>query len=351
MKPNTKKTIYLCAAAFILSVLSSFASGIFIISAALMCACAGCFALTSMISPSKAYLAAIPASVLCAFALSGSVALAILSLTPFLAGIMIGRSARAREGRTGATIKCDVVVFLVVLVAAATEYYMANGTLAASAVVGSIGNFFDETEAQIAKMLDEYGVYTAYSSIYDLSAYPKEEFLATIAKEAVFTFKAISPAIIITLLNVFSYASAACFSLVSRVSKTDLAVPEGKWRVLPSAISSWIFVVSVFAYFVVSTVSSITTLSTTSEVIAFVLLNVVLILIPPMFICGIRGLIRRFRNPSQKRRAIVSVVIVAVLFVLNPLALGPIYAATFIGLEGAWDMISFYRFIKFGKEQ
>ena len=351
MKPNTKKTIYLCAAAFAFSVLSSLTSGIFIISAALMCACAGCFALTSMISPSKAYLAAIPASVLCAFALSGSVALSILSLTPFLAGIAIGSSARAREGRTGATIKCDVIVFLVVLAAAATEYYMANGTLAASAVVGSIGKLFDETEAQIAKLLDEYGIYNAYASVYDLSAYTKEEFLAMIAKEAVFTFKALSPATIITLLNVFSYASAACFSLASRISKTDLAVPDGKWRVLPSAVSSWIFVISVFAYFIVSMISSITTLSTTGDVIAFVLLNVVIILIPPMFICGIRGLIRRFRNPSQKRRAIVTLVIVAVLFVLNPLALGPIYAATFIALEGAWDMISFYRFIKYGKEQ
>ncbi len=356
MKQNTKKTIYLCAAAFLLSVLSSLAANLFIISVVLMCACAGCYAIASMLSPSKTYLVVIPAAVLCAFVLSGSVPLAVISFAPFLAGISIAYSAKARGERTGAIIKCDAIVFFVVLAAAAIEFYMANGTLAASAVVNSFNEFFDTIETGIVNIYNEYLDDSILGQI-NFSSYTKEEFLSTLAKEAVFTAKVISPAIVITLLNIFSYISTAFFTLASRVSKTELAIPGGKWLIVPSAISSWVFLVSVFVYFMISLIASFayaassSGLSMFADVLEYAALNITIILVPPMFICGIRGLISKFRTPMFKRRAIVTVVIIVILVLLNPIVYGPVYAALFLALEGAWDMISYYRFKKYGKEQ
>jgi|GEM_PF-1613113 len=356
MRENTKKTVYLCAASFLLSVLSSLSAGLPLVPEASACACAGCFAVAALASPSKAHLVVIPAATLCAFALSGSISQAIVAIAPFLIGVSIAYSARARDGRTGAIIRCDIILFVVVIVAAAAEYYIANGTLASSAVVNSIKEFFDSIEKEVVDMFDKAGIYESYSGFFDASSYTKEQLLTSLAKDAVFSLKVLSPAIIITALNIISYVSTAFFSVVSRTSKTEIAIPGGKWRVIPSTVSAWMFLISFTVYFVISLMASFTGaaatgISTFASVVEYAALNVALILVPAMLVCGIRGLVAKFRLPMLRRRAIITVVIAGVLIILNPLVFGPIYAAIFVSVDGAWDVISYHRAKKYGKDQ
>ena len=356
MKPNTQKTIYLGAASFILSVLSSLtliigsewyfvAFFIFILFFAAACACAGLFALTSLVSPSKIYVLIVPAAAACAGLICTSVSAAVLSLTPFAAGAVIAVAAKRRSGKTGAIVVADLCVGVVLIASFAVSYYAANKTLAPSAVVGSIKDVFSQIEAEMASVFENVGLYALYAKIYDLSDMTKETFSSELAREVMFTVKAISPAVIITCLNIFSYVATAFFSLSCRVSKTELAIPDGKWRLFPSAISAWIYLGSMLAYVFMNTFSRLSD-SAVLETLYYAALNLMIILLAPMLICGVRGIVGRFRSPMHRRSATILTVLCAVLLFFNLF-----YGLAFAALEGAWDIINLNRLKKSGNRQ
>lgn len=355
MNKNTQKTIYLAAASFISVALSLVARVLglpFGLSLLLSLICSGCYALCVVTAPirraadgNEARRSLIPfvslfASLLCAAVIFADVASVILSLIPFAAGEAIAHASKKRSVRINAIVNIDIIIGALVLISSGFAFYAEHGTLSPSEIVSAIGGFFDNVEAMLVAVLDKTGMYEMYSAIpqFDLSGYTKESFYTEIAKESVMVCKIISPAVIITAINVISYLFTVAFVIISKIAKRDAAIPEGRWLLFPGNISSWIFVISIMVYLCLSMLSSTLIMAA----ISYAALNIFLILLPVMLFCGVRGIVGRLKNPMSRRSAIVSIVIAAVFLIMNF-----IYGLGFIAFKGAWDMITYYKMKKF----
>ena len=355
MNKNTQKTIYLAAASFISVALSLVALVLglpLILSMLLILVCSGCYALCVVTAPvrrapdgNEAGRSLIPfaslfASVLCAAVVFADVASVILAFIPFAVGEAMAHASKKRSVRINAIVNIDIIIGALVLIASGFAFYAEHGTLSPSEIVSAIGGFFDNVEAMLVAVLDKTGMYEMYSAIpqFDLSGYTNESFYAEIAKESVMVCKIISPAIIITAINVISYLFTVAFVIISKIAKRDAAIPEGRWLLFPGNISSWIFVISIMVYLCLSMLASTLIMAA----ISYAALNIFLILLPVMLFCGVRGIVGRLKNPMSRRSAIVSIVIAAVFLIMNF-----IYGLGFIAFKGAWDMITYYKMKKF----
>ena len=345
MRENTKKTIYLGAAAFVSSVLASliFSFGIPFLPTVLLCVTAGSFAATSLVAPSKLYLLIIPASITCSFLITFSALMTAASAAPFAAGILIGIYAKGGKSKTGAVIMGDIAYGAIFAVGLALAYFIANKTLALSAIASTVNEFFDNIGNYLKNALENLNFYEMYSRIYEITV-DKEEFISGIVKEVIFVSKAISPGIIISALNIISYVSVSFYILACKVSKTDIAIPNGKWVIFPKAASAWMAIASVLVFMALSFFST----SDFFTAVQIGALNMTIILVPPFFVCGINGLRGRMRSVRFKFQAIVMIVIAAGMLIIS-FPMGPGYSAVFISLVGAWDIITFYRLNKQSK--
>ena len=355
MNKNTQKTIYLAAASFISAALSLVAQALglpFGLSALLSLVCSGCYAICVVTSPvrraadgSEAGRSIIPfvslfASLLCAAVVYADVASVILAIIPFAVGEAMAHASKKRSMRINTIVNIDIIIGALVLAASGFAFYAEHNTISPSEIVSAIGGFFDKIEAMLVSMLEKTGMYEIYSTVpqFDLSGYTKESFYAELASESVMMCKIISPAVIITAINVASYLFTVAFVIISKIAKRDAAIPEGRWLLFPGNISSWIFVISIMVYLCLSMLASTLIMAA----ISYTALNVFLILLPVMLFCGVRGIVGRLKNPMSRRSAIVSIVIAAVFLIMNF-----IYGLGFIAFRGAWDMITYYKMKKF----
>jgi len=355
MNSNTQKTIYLAAASFISAALSLVAQvfGLpLVLPLLLSLVCAGCYALCVVTSPvrrsadgNEAGRSLIPfvslfASLLCAAVVFADIASVILALIPFAVGEAMAHASKKRTVRISTVVNIDIIIGALILIASGLAFYAEYNTLSPSEIASAVGGFFDKIEEMLASLLDKTGMYEMYSAIpqFDLSGYTKESFYAELASESVMMFKIISPAVIITAINVTSYLFTVAFVVVSKIAKRDAVIPEGRWLLFPGNISSWIFVMSIMVYLCLSMLASTLIMAA----ISYAALNIFLILLPVMLFCGVRGIVGRLKNPMSRRSAIVSIVIAAVFLIMNF-----IYGLGFIAFKGAWDMITYYKMKKF----
>ena len=350
LKAEKQKSIYSGAVAFLLSVAASALTvvGLMIVPALLSCASAGFFVLTLMMSPTsgRKLCIIIPvASAICAVVISSfSIPHGILTLAWFAAGYVIARAAERGTGKTGAVIRADAVFALFFAAAFLVSFFISYKTVAPSAIAETVGSVVESVKAETIKTLEEMNVYELLSSVIDISAYSKETFLNSIVEEAFFFGEIISPAVIITLLNLFSYGVTAFFLLARRITRAETVGEYEKWRLMPTFFTSWLAVSSMMVYILMTLLSRISN-SATVEVISYVVLNLVIILVPPMFICGVRGLAGKFRSPRFRGSAILITVIAVGAVVFLPIY-GFFYGVMFVALQGAWDMILFYKLQK-----
>lgn len=339
MRANTQKTIYLGAASFLLSLAAifGFGEGLTLLSALLICAACGAYAMIGLLSASKIRLLIPTAVVVCGFFITMDIPSAILALVPFALGAIISSCAKKRSEKTSAVVFCDVALGAILIVSLALAYYIQNKTLSATAVVSDINAMFDSAKAMLAEMFEKMDIYSIYSLQYDLSSVSEAEFCLDMAEDMILITKMISPAMIICVLNVISYISCAMFSLVAKILGESIAIPNGKWYLMPSAVSCWVMVISTIIWYFTSLFSS----SSTSLVVEYAAANLIIILALPMFVCGVRGLYGKFRSPSYKGSAVMITVIAVVMVFFNVL-----YSVLFIALEGAWDMIGYHRMMK-----
>ena len=349
LKTNRQKAIYAGAASFLISVASSamFYLGLMITSAVLACAAAGFYMLTVMIAPSgrKFYFLIPIASAICAAVMNSfSVTVGLIALSPFFAGHIMARAAERGTSKTGAIVRSDAAVLCVFLITFVVAFAMEYKTVAPSAIVEAVKTYFAELRAATKEAFEEMDFYGVMSGVFDLSSYTKEQFIDEMITEIFFFGEIIIPAVAITLLNAFSYGATAFFALARRISKAEQDGDFGKWRLMPSHFSSSLAVSSMMIYIILTLVSNLTS-SSAVAVISYVVLNIVIILTPPMFICGVRGIAGKFKSPRFRGSAILVTALAVGATVILPVY-GFFYGVMFIALQGAWDMILFYRIQK-----
>ena len=356
MNQETKKIIYLGAASFMAASLASVLSalGMAFIPMLLLSVSAGVNVLVSLSAKragnTKFHWLFPLAAFACALVLNPSgtfsISYGIVTLAAFAAGAVISAQIDREKSKVVAILSSDAVLFVMVLVAFFIGYFIEHKTLAPSAVVSSVKGFFDAIEADMAALFKETGIYTVASGILDLSGYTEDSFIKEIAGEIILTLKIISPSLIIFALNAFSYLATVFYTLSCRITKTPVTKSEGKWYLIPSAASAWILEISLVLYLVINLFSSFQA-SVAVETITSVLLNLIIILAPPMFICGVRGLIGRFRSKRPGFRfSAIAIIALAVGAAILIQGTGILYGLLFIALQGGWDMISFYRMKK-----
>ena len=349
LKTNRQKAIYAGAASFLLSVASSalVLIGLTVLSMVFAAAASGFYMLTLMVAPSgkKLYFIVPIASAICATVINSfSVPVGIISLSPFIAGHLMARAAERGTGKAGAIIRADAAVFLTCFAALAVAFAIENKTIAPSAVAEAIRTFVADLKTNMENALEQINFYDLMSGVIDLSSYTKEQFIGDIITEIFFFGEIIIPSVIITLLNAFAYLGTAFFSLGCRISKSEQDGAFGKWRLMPSHITSSLAVSSMMIYIVLTVLSNLASSSVLS-VISYVVLNIVIILTPPMFICGVRGIAGKFRSPRFRGSAILVTALAVGATVILPIY-GFFYGVMFVALQGAWDMILFYRIQK-----
>lgn len=343
---STQKVVYLCAVSFVSMILASLCvrfSGtvsLFIPATLLMCISSGCFALSYMLSSTKLFAITIPASVICAFFITMDPAFAVLSLVPFATGLIIAARARKKAPKTDAVVWCDLATAAIIAVAWVVSQLVTTGTLKFDEIINAYNEYFENARETMTNALNASGLFETYSNILrniDMSNYTQETFYAEIVNSAVVLLKAIVPALIIVLLNIVSYLNVRCFEWAARISGTDIAIPNGKWYIVPSSISCYLFVLSVFVYLIAGLFS----FTEGYSVVEIVTMNIILILLLPLFICGIRGTVGRMKSPERHRMGVIRLVVTIVVFILNFA-----YGFVFVALEGSWDLISYYRSVK-----
>ena len=350
LKTNRQKAIIAGAASFLISVASSllYMLGLVVIGAVLAAAAAGFYMLTAMVAPSgkKLYLLIPVAAAICATVINSfSVAVGIISLAPFVAGHITARAAERGMGKTGAIIRADAAVFLICVVSLVVAFVMTHKTVAPSAFAEAVRSFFDQMKQSTKNALAEMNFYGIMSGFLDLGSYTKEQFIDEIVSEFFLFGEIIIPSVIITLLNIFSYLATAFFALARKISKAEQDGDFEKWRLMPSHLTSSLAVSSMMIYIIMTLISHLAD-SAVISVVSYVVLNLVIIVTPPMFICGVRGLIGKFRSKRYRGSALIVTVLAVGATVILPIY-GCFYGVMFVALQGAWDMILFYRIRKF----
>ena len=137
----------------------------------------------------------------------------------------------------------------------------------------------------------------------------------------------LSPAFIVTVLNLMAYISCSFAVLLYRIFGHPERLPEIPWRICMSTVSAYVFAIVYVICILFSGTGDITVIGITTE-------NILLMLTPGFALTGLRSISARIRRRSSGFLNVVIVILSLLLFFLN------IYAfLTILSFYGVIDTI------------
>lgn len=132
---------------------------------------------------------------------------------------------------------------------------------------------------------------------------------ALLAADATGTMiRSLAPGLVIAAAQILSYIAVCVFVLAAKCARLYALLPEPKWVLYPTQITCIVFLAALLLNVIVSFFPSV-------GVVGLAISNLLLILLPSMTACGIRGIVVRLRHPLLRRRTLIFLIIFAALTV------------------------------------
>lgn len=259
------------------------------------------------VSPLSAILCG-AASLGISFAVSGVNTGALL---PVIVHLILALVLSSCIRRKSAKSTSAVVLCLVLLLCGAVSFsilYVANGnTLSLKAILDDIRSTFDSIKSGAISLVDTY-----FASLPEdlLKAYAEsgvdihtiQGSFAEVVALLVDTIEVLLPALLIVAAEIAAYLATVFFDITVRLSRLDALLPEPKWVLFPTQISCVVFMVTTLLYVISSFFGA-------ANAFSVVITNLLLILLPSMAACGIRGLVVRLKHPLLRRKTVLLLIL------------------------------------------
>jgi hypothetical protein len=258
--------------------------GVFLVAAA-----AAAFALQSMVSRTYLYFATAVFSVCGAF-LIGGVFPCAMSAFAVPAGLIMAHMVKKKSTKISVAVVLELLYTVLFALLFLSVYLLDGYEFSLNAILEYIGEIIDVLKAAFLKNIEtDQEVIFALMKLFGTET--NEAFTAAI--DAVFnTFTLILPAMLISVMGIIAYLSAAFFKLGTRISHCELVLPDPKWETLPSKTSAVIYSVAYVLYSLISMFSS------DMNVFLLVCYSIVIVLSPLMLLMGIKR-INSFRSKGM----------------------------------------------------
>ena len=237
------------------------------------------FALQSIVSKSYIYFATVAISVCGAF-LIGGVFPAAMSAFALPAGLITASMVKKKSEKIAVAASLEVLYTVLFTALFLAVYLLAGNEFSVAAIVKYFGDIIDVLKDSFVHNI-EADEETMMTFMEFLGAKTREDFLA--AMDAVFnTFQLILPALLIAVMGILGYLTAAVFKLGTALARCELVLPDPKWKTLPSKISAVVYSAAYILYSVAAVFSS------DMNVFILVCYSVVIVLAPLMMLMGIK---------------------------------------------------------------
>ena len=320
-----------------------------LIAAILMTAAAGVGALYFMASPGIVRPVPVTVAAVAAMLLltnqRGGFIYVMAVIGTIVSSVVVARCARQKNGRVQTILVCDVVIGAAIALGIVVTVIMQIGSFSISFIADAFNSYFDGLSAELAEMMSTMNIYDIMSRFADVSGYTPEAFYAEYAESVITSVKVVSPAIVITAVNVYSYLITAFFCLGCKICKWQAAIPDGRWITLPNIASAHVFCISTSVFWIMQFITTIFDTSVFVLTVALVAENLMIILIPVFCLRGLDWIRTAYRTPAGHRQA-VSIIVLTVISILFAFSFAFIILAT----VGAMNQIIADRIRKFRKQ-
>lgn len=294
------------------------------LTAALCGACtAGVFAFYYLLTFSPAAVLVVIPAFLVVLLYHGNV-LSSASVLLFLpAGAVLSLCMLGRKKKTTAVISTAAALGLSILVLFLIRYMTQNGTIALSSLRASYDSMFEQTRAVLLESVKQT-VQNAVAQNEALADYYTDAFITTVVNASVDSIKLAMPAVIIVFCELLGFLSVSVYLLFAKLFRCRILVPRG-YRITMTRAAGVIFMIS-YLINLFSSGNSMSLLQVTAG-------NIASVLMPGLFLMGLRSLKRRAASPNRRRSFIITAVILGLLLFTYP-----IYAVLFIVLDGLGEV-------------
>ncbi len=157
-----------------------------------------------------------------------------------------------------------------------------------------------------------------------IAEYYTEAYIASVVSRSVDAMKLSMPAVACVIAEVMGYLAVSVYALFVRIFRCRILLPR-PFRITMSRASGVMFILS---YLV-----NLFSVGDTTSLIGVAAGNLATILMPGLFLLGLRSLSRRFINRQRRRSGIINLIIIGILIFSYP----P-YAVLFIAVDGLGEV-------------
>ncbi len=247
--------------------------------------------------------------------------MAVLLFLP--AGAVLSLSMLKRNGKTAVVISSALALGITTLVFFLISYMSENGTIAPDALLAVYNTAFENARTALLATATE-AMETAVAQNPMFEEYYTEAYIRSVVNTSIDSMKLSMPGVVCVIFQILGYLSASVFGLLVRFFRCHVLLPR-PYRITMSRTSGVVFVI---AYLI-----NLFSVGNTVSLVGITAGNVATVLMPGLFLLGLRSFARRFANRHRRRSAILNAVIVGILAFTYP----P-YAVLFIIVDGLGEV-------------
>ncbi len=308
-KPNSRAglreallLLSMCLCAVLCAVLSAYAGVIPALPVLLVTS--ALFALLILISRGPAPMALGILFSVTLFQITGGFALSLMGVVTLLAGFLLSQLVKAREAKTTVMIWLSLVLGAGFLAVFACLYALDGGSLALSDLFEKYHTVFKELRIDLAEGVREFvdQIDEERLTLYAQMGVTKEmliESYMTVLDSALDLMELVIPGFYAVAIQLIAYAMICAFRIVAGIVGVGALLPVPVWHLVPTTISCVIYMLASAFYIFGSFIFS------ADSVVMAVLMNLWLVLLPVMMLCGVRVLILQLREPGLRGRTII----------------------------------------------
>ncbi|MBP3918859.1 MAG: DUF2232 domain-containing protein [Clostridia bacterium] len=286
-------------------------------------AACGIFAFYYMLTFSPAVVFTVVPAFIIAYFVTGSISDAASVLLFLPAGAVLSLCMLKRKNKSTAVLAVGAAFGITVFVFFLIRYMAQHGTIAPAALLESFNTGFEAVRTELLSMVKAL----AQNAILKDSAYAEyytDAYITSVTNAIVDSAKLSIPAIAIVVCECIGYLCVSLYQLLVKLFRCSVLLPRA-YRITMTRFSGVLFMI---AYF-------INMFSGTKNLSLFQITagNLAAILMPGLFLMGLRSLARRAKSPLRRRSFIITAVVLVLLVFSYP----P-YAILFVILDGLGEV-------------
>ncbi len=324
---NTKRSFTLlpCFAAEVISAIvlgvTSRAGALFL-SAVFIALISASFAVQILSSKNYLYILIATICICAVFLIAGELSTALCAIVLFIAALLSGGIIafliKKNASKMSVTLACAALYGVVFV-----SLFLASLAINEAAFsFGGILEYFDSLFAAFKEAFLDSARATDLWSTYAPYGLTEEDFILYL-DELILLVKLLLPGIFISAFAVLGYITASLFKGMTRLSHTELLLPDPRWESAPSVISAFVYII---AYGIYALISIFTIGSTGITGLEVICLNIVIIFYPLMVLMGLKWFF------GKKRSGIILAIFIGAAIIFMQ------YLLSILALIGAWHI-------------